>query len=236
MAYFSVGAAPPSPAALGCGEQCGCRRARRLGEWYERDDEPPPPRARRGALGEPPPAPPPRPLPPVPRLVLTPPTLLQPPTGTPLERRLQRVFTRDLPPLRLGPPPPALRAADLLPPNLQLPPDYVRRLQEQWERDRERHEHERRQRAWFQPTPPPPPRPTLMQAIENYIDTGLNRVMSDLHVPPALRPHLRDAARGAIGRGAQELLDQALSATRLNSEVREAISNSVRAAMMQIRP
>jgi hypothetical protein len=86
----------------------------------------------------------------------------------------------------------------------------------------------------YQPTPPPQSM-TLQEAIDRFLDNNLNRLMSDLRIPPGLRGQIRNAAGAAIGRSAEELLDRALTQMRLSGEAREAIGASVRAAMRQIR-
>jgi hypothetical protein len=76
---------------------------------------------------------------------------------------------------------------------------------------------------------------TLQEAIDRYLDNNLNRLMSDLRIPPGVRGPIRNAARAAISRGAEELLDGALTQLRLSGEAKEAVGASVRAAMRQIR-
>jgi hypothetical protein len=99
----------------------------------------------------------------------------------------------------------------------------------------EKWERERRNRELTSPPPPPLQRPSLGDAIRRYLDNNLDRLMSDLRIPQSLRGHIRNAARDAIGRGATEALNQALTRMRVGGEAREAISASVRAAMEQIR-
>ncbi len=134
-------------------------------------------------------------------------------------------------------PPPQSAIGEPAPPRLVLPPrppdlfrlspEFQRELIEKWER-------ERRNRELFSPPPPPPQRMTLQEAIDRFLDNNLNRLMSDLRIPPGLRDPIRKAARAAIGRGAEELLDRSLTQMRLSSEAKEAIGASVRAAMRQI--
>jgi hypothetical protein len=238
MGYISFGEDFQTVGAFGCGGNCRCApcASRRLGnyglaEWYEEDDDPDPaPSPRRAAnsrggatMGEPPQ-----------RLVLQPPSLLQRDPTPPWQRRLQGTLTRGLPPLTLRPPfqtgpgagqsPPPPRLPDLL----TLPPRYRRELWERWER-------ERRNRELFSPPPPPPPRTSLGEAIRNYLDGQLNRLMDGLRIPQPLRGPIRNAARDAIGRGATEALDRALTGAGVGGEAREAITTSVRAAIEQIR-
>ncbi len=248
MAYFSFSEDFQHLGSPCCGGQCRCSPCaqRRLGhsalaEWYERDEDepatpatnikpsPPPPRAnnRRGsAVGEPPPGP-------MPQLVLQPPSLLQPDPTPPLVRRMQGVLSRGLPPLTLRPPfrptPGAGIAPPPRPPDLfRLSPQFQRELMEKWE-------SERRNRELFSPPPPPPQRPSLGDAIRRYLDNNLNRLMSDLRIPQSLRGPIRNAARDAIGRGATEALNRALTGMGVGDEAREAIGASVRAAIEQIR-
>jgi len=230
MAYFSLN---QDFQGLGssCGGQCQCgpcsqRQAGRatLAEWYERDEEEPaaapaspPPTAPQSAVGEPPPQ----------RLVLQPPRLLQNDPTPPLIRRMQGVLTGGLtPPTLRSPfqPTPPPRPPDLF----RLSPEFQRELIEKWER-------ERRNRELFSPPPPPPQRMTLQEAIDRFLNNNLNRLMSDLRIPPGLRDPIRNAARAAISRGAEELLDRALTQMRLSGEAKEAVGASVRAAMRQIR-
>jgi hypothetical protein len=229
MAYFSLN---EDLRGLGssCGGQCKCGPCREghsgraaLAEWYERDEEEPdPPRTApqappQPAMGEPPP----------PRLVLQPPRLLQNDPTPPLVRRMQGVLTQGLTPPTLQPPfqpTPPPRPPDLF----RLSPEFRRELIEKWER-------ERRNRELFSPPPPPPQRMTLQEAIDRFLDNRLNRLMSDLRIPPGLRDPIRNAARAAIGRGAEELLDRSLTHMGLRGEAKEAIEASVRAAMRQIR-
>jgi len=171
---------------------------------------------------------------PLPRLELQPPRLLQR-APTPLwQRRVQGALSRDLPPLTLRPPfqptpgtpPPPPRLPDLWRPPT-IPPDML----ERWER-------ERRNRELFgprRPLPPPPPTLSLGDAIRRYLDTGLDRVLSGLRIPPTLRGPIRNAARDAIGRGVMEGFDRALTGAGIGDQAREAITTSVRAAMEQIR-
>jgi hypothetical protein len=63
----------------------------------------------------------------------------------------------------------------------------------------------------------------------------LLRLTSDLRVPRSLRGHIRNAARDAIGRGATEALNRALTQMGVGGGAREAIISSVRAAIEQIR-
>ena len=134
----------------------------------------------------------------------------------------------------MGEPPPTLRPPfqPLPPPSppdlFRLSPEFQRQLIEKWDR-------ERRDREMFSPTPPPPQRMTLQEEIDRFLDNNLNRLMSDLRIPPGLRGPIRNAARTAIGRGAEELLDRALTQMRLSGEAKEAVGASVRAAMRQIR-
>ena len=134
----------------------------------------------------------------------------------------------------MGEPPPTLRPPfqPLPPPGqpdlFRLSPEFQRELIEKWER-------ERRDREMFSPPPPPPQGMTPQEAIDRFLDNNLNRLMSDLRIPPGLRGPIRDAARAAIGRGAEELLDRALTQMRLSGEAKEAVGASVRAAMRQIR-
>ena len=231
MAYFSLNEDFQELGALGCGGQCQCGPCSQrhtghaaLAEWYERDeDEPEPPSKAAKALppspaiGEPPP----------PRLVLQPPRLLQDDPTPPLVRRMQGVLTGGLTPPALRPPfqpTPPPRPPDLF----RLSPEFQRELIEKWER-------ERRNRELFSPPPPPPRHMTLQEAIDRFLDNSLNRLMSDLRIPPGLRGPIRNAARAAISRGAEELLDRALTQMRLSGEAKEAVGASVRAAMRQIR-
>jgi hypothetical protein len=213
-----------------CGGQCQCgpRRQRQAGraafaEWYERDeDEHEPPRSTtkeppQPAIGEPPP----------PRPVLRSARLLQDDPTPPLIRRMQGVLTPGLTPPTLRPPfqpTPPPRPPDMF----RLSPEFQREMIEKWEM-------ERRNRELFSPPPPPPQRMTLQEAIDRFLDNSLNRLMSDLRIPPGLRGPIRDAARAAISRGAEELLDRALTQMRLSGEAKEAVGASVRAAMRQIR-
>jgi hypothetical protein len=229
MAYFSFNDDFQGLGSLGCGGQCQCGPCSQghsgraaLAEWYERDedepDAPPPPTKTpppQPAIGEPP------------RLVLQPPRLLQNDPTPPLVRRMQGVLTQRLTPPTLRPPfqpAPPPRPPDLF----RLSPEFQRELIEKWDR-------ERRDRELFSPPPPPPRRMTLQEAIDRFLDNSLNRLMSDLRIPPGLRDPIRNAARAAIGRGAEALLDRALTQMRLSGEAKEAIGASVRAAMRQIR-
>jgi hypothetical protein len=91
-------------------------------------------------------------------------------------------------------------------------------------------ERERRIRELTAPTPPAQ-RLSLGDAIRRYLDNNLDRLMSDLRVPRSLRGHIRDA----IGRGATEALNHALTQMAIGGKAREAIISSVRAAIGQVR-
>jgi hypothetical protein len=228
MAYFSLNE-DFQRFGSSCGGQCQCgpcaqRQAGRvsLAEWYVSDEDKPAPHANpsappQPAIGEP--------LPP--RLVLQPPRLLQSDPTPASVRRMQGVLTPGLTPPTLRPPfqpKPPPRPPDLF----RISPEFQRELIEKWER-------ERRNRELFSPPPPPPRRMTLQEAIDRFLNNSLNRLMSDLRIPPGLRNPIRNAARAAIGRGAMELLNRSLTQMRLSSEAKEAIGSSVRAAMRQIR-
>jgi hypothetical protein len=88
---------------------------------------------------------------------------------------------------------------------------------------------ERLQRILRTPTPPPLPRRSFDQMFWAKVNEGLNSTMSRTGVPPSLRGPIRDAARAAIERGAESLLDHALDRTNLDSETKEAIKTTVRA-------
>jgi hypothetical protein len=125
------------------------------------------------------------------------------------------------PPFQPTPPP--------KPPDLfRLSPEFQRHLIEKWER-------ERRNRELTGLGPPPVQRLSLGDAIRRYLDNNLERLVSDLRVPRSLRGHIRNAARDAVGRGATEALDRALTQMGVGGGAREAIISSVRAAMEQIR-
>jgi hypothetical protein len=69
-----------------------------------------------------------------------------------------------------------------------------------------------------------------------WFNGNLDSVMNRLRVPNSLRGPIRDAARSAVERGSEAILDSALSQTQLSSEAREAIKASVRAAAQQPIP
>jgi hypothetical protein len=229
MAYISSSEEIQTPTSLGCCAQCQCGRqapgSSALSQWYERDEGPPhpvnaaPSNNRPGSsIGEY------AQLPDPPRLVLQTPGLWEPDPTPPLLRRLRGILTRDMPPLTLGPIAPPIDRRDLF----RLSPEFQRGLQEKWDR-------ERKARELFRPLPPPPPTMPLSEAIERFLNHQLDRLLIDLRVPPGIRGHIRDAARAAIGRGAEELLDRSLTQTKLSPNAREAIKSSVRAAMQHIR-
>ncbi|NOT60744.1 MAG: hypothetical protein HOP19_11045, partial [Acidobacteria bacterium] len=79
------------------------------------------------------------------------------------------------------------------------------------------------------------PTRSLNDAILNYLDNGLNQVMSSVRIPPRLRGPIRNAAHRALERGATELLTRGLNEIGIRGEAHEAISTSVRAALQQIQ-
>lgn len=235
MGYISAGEDFQTAGAFGCGGNCGCApcSARRLGnyglaEWYEEEEEEPAP-AQPAASGQ---AAPTMGEPPRERLVLQPPGLLQRDPTPAWRRRLQGALG---PGLTLRPPflpPPGTSIPPPPPPpppiDLRLPERYRQELWERWER-------ERRNREMFRPLPPPPPGRSLGDAIRNYLDGHLNNLLSALRIPQPLRDPIRNAARDAIGRNAIELLDRTLTSAGIGGEGRDAITNSVRAAIETIR-
>lgn len=84
----------------------------------------------------------------------------------------------------------------------------------------------------FRPLPEIPPGGgrSLSGTFWEGFDRGLNRVMSDIGIPEAVRPLIRRGARAAIEKGAETLLDNALDTAGITGEEREAIQNAVRAA------
>jgi len=89
---------------------------------------------------------------------------------------------------------------------------------------------ERIQRTLTTPPPTPPPRRSFSQMFWNKVDDNLNSTMNRLGVPQSLRGRIRDAARAALERGAESLLNQALDQTGLANETKETIRATVRAA------
>jgi hypothetical protein len=69
-----------------------------------------------------------------------------------------------------------------------------------------------------------------------WFNGNLDSVMNRLRVPDSLRGPIRNAARSAVERGSEAILDAALSQTQLSSEAKEAIRASVRAAAQQPIP
>jgi hypothetical protein len=89
---------------------------------------------------------------------------------------------------------------------------------------------ERIQRILRTLPPPPPPRRTFSEAFWRQVDERLNSLMSRLGVPSSLRGPIRDGARAAIRRGAEELMKRVLEASGLPGEAQEAIQGMVRAS------
>jgi hypothetical protein len=79
-------------------------------------------------------------------------------------------------------------------------------------------------------TPAAPQGRSLSQAFWQAFDNSINGVMRDLRIPAGLREHIRNAAHSAIEKGSEEILNQALSATRLTADQQRAISAAARAA------
>jgi hypothetical protein len=71
---------------------------------------------------------------------------------------------------------------------------------------------------------------SLNDRFWQWFNGNLDSVMSRLRVPDSLRGRIRDAARSAVERGSEAVLDAALAQTQLGSEAKEAIRASVRAA------
>jgi hypothetical protein len=239
MGYISSNEDFQTIGAFDCGGNCGCTpcTARRFGntvlaEWYEEDDEPDPPaqptmEGRNGsAMGETPE-----------RLVLQPPSLLQPPIPA-WKRRTQQWMDRNLPQLRLDPqfltlpggvpgvPPPPPPPSQI---NLRLPQQYQEDLIKRWQ-------EQKRLNRMVNPPTSLPQRVSLGDAIRKYMDTKLESLLNELRVPRTLRGPIRGAVSNAIGKGATKALDKALSAAGVsNSQAREAIGASVRAAIEVIR-
>jgi len=217
MAYISVNGDFQGLGGSSCGGQCQCGPCRErhsghsaLAQWYERDEEELPPTKSAPQSRS-----------------RNPQSAIGDPPPAPWARRMEEALGPGLtPPTMLPPfqPTPPPRPPDLF----KLSPELQRQLIEKWER-------ERRDRGMFGPLPAPPQPMTLQEAIDRFLNNNLNRLMGDLRIPPPLRDPIRNAARAAIGRGAEELLDRSLTQMGLSGEAKEAIGASVRAAMRQIR-
>lgn len=83
----------------------------------------------------------------------------------------------------------------------------------------------RLQRILRQPPPPPAPRASIMELLERRLDDILR------HAPAALRGPLRSAARAAVERGTEALVNAALDRPGISGEVREAVRAAVKAAL-----
>jgi hypothetical protein len=88
---------------------------------------------------------------------------------------------------------------------------------------------ERLQRMLKTPPPSPLARRSFDQMFWAKVNERLDSTMNRAGVPPALRGPIRDAARAAIERGADSVLDHALDRANLNSRTKEAIKTTVRA-------
>jgi hypothetical protein len=77
---------------------------------------------------------------------------------------------------------------------------------------------------------------SLNDRFWQWFNGNLDSVMTRLRVPDSLRGPIRDAARSAVERGAEEVLNRTLAESRLPGEVQEAIRASVRAAAQQPIP
>lgn len=90
---------------------------------------------------------------------------------------------------------------------------------------------QRIQRILRELPPPPLPRRSFNQMFWQRVDGELNSIMNRLNVPTSLRGHIRDGVHAAIGRGSEALLNEIVGATRLPSEVQEAIRTTTRALL-----
>jgi hypothetical protein len=90
---------------------------------------------------------------------------------------------------------------------------------------------QRIQRILRELPPAPPPRRSFNQMFWRRVDESLDSTMSRLNIPRSLRPHIRNGVHAAITRGSEALLNEIVGATRLPSEVQEALRTTTRALL-----
>lgn len=78
--------------------------------------------------------------------------------------------------------------------------------------------------------PEPPPKRSLSEMFWKKFDDGVEDILRKAGVPAKFRGPIKDAARTAVEKGAEKLLDEALDKAGLNEKEKRAVKEAIKAA------
>jgi len=78
--------------------------------------------------------------------------------------------------------------------------------------------------------PEPPPKRSLSEMFWKKFDDGVEDILRKAGVPAKFRGPIKDAARTAVEKGAEKLLDEALDRAGLNEKEKRAVKEAIKAA------
>ncbi|MDH4099944.1 MAG: OmpA family protein [Nitrospirota bacterium] len=78
--------------------------------------------------------------------------------------------------------------------------------------------------------PEPPPKRSLSDIFRKKFDEKTEDILRSAGVPAKYRPYIKDAARGAIEKGAEKILDEALDRAGLGDKEKKAVKSAIKAA------
>lgn len=78
--------------------------------------------------------------------------------------------------------------------------------------------------------PEPPPKRSLSDMFWKKFDEKTEDILRSAGVPAKYRPYIKDAARSALEKGAEKLLDEALDKTGLGEKEKKTIKEAIKAA------